>query len=372
MVIGLESMRAWRNITRDPFPQSAIRVFQYNILAESLVQFNIFASGEGDEEGGSFECPSHLREPGSAGMHYCNELDRPSYYFRAAAKHLAWQHRFPLILNDILAHSPDVVCLQEVDRFEDFRFALKTAGYEGTFCKKDGKFCKDGNAVFWKVAKFPSWRSKHIKLLPKNFMKALFVRLTMVSGARIVVCSTHLKAGFDREDQRLEQATSLVQRLERFAGDDPTILCGDLNAHYSPLCLCSSETCCDPTRMFKAKVIPMLLEAGFRNAYGSFPSFTCWAGYIDREVKATFDYIFIRGSVRALSVLDVPCDEQVAQLPTRLPNDTYPSDHVYLVADIVCTSDMSSSQISCKDCSGADVDADEVGPETVRSETLYG
>jgi len=98
---------------------------------------------------------------------------------------------------------------------------------------------------------------------------------------------------------------------------------------------------------FEPKVIPALLDAGFRNAYAGCPSFTAWCGFLDRDIKATFDYIFTRGAIEARSVLELPSEEYVAQFPARLPNEICPSDHFCLAADLeLCATGQSNVEMA--------------------------
>ena len=60
---------------------------------------------------------------------------------------LVWEHRQPLIVAHILEQAPDVVCLQEVDRYDSLMSGLGEV-YEGTCCMKlDGEM---GCAILWR------------------------------------------------------------------------------------------------------------------------------------------------------------------------------------------------------------------------------
>ena len=72
---------------------------------------------------------------------------------------LEWGFRKFRVVEEIIKYDPDVLCLEEVDHFDDFLLpALKNFGYEGIFQPKtdsptlqfgDDKF-SDGCAIFWK------------------------------------------------------------------------------------------------------------------------------------------------------------------------------------------------------------------------------
>ena len=58
-------------------------------------------------------------------------------------------------MQDLRALDADILCLQEVDHFEDFfEPLLQKLGYDSKYKKKDGKF--DGCAIFWKRKKLES------------------------------------------------------------------------------------------------------------------------------------------------------------------------------------------------------------------------
>lgn len=326
-------MRVWKDVSGTPSSasESRFRVLQYNVLAESLAE-----SSDTQCSTDTYSCPSHLMQPGSAGKHFYRNPIGPCHLFRTAKTNLTWDYRFPLILREILSHGPDIICLQEVDvnRFEDFKLALNEAGYEGLYCKKAWKKTKDGSAVFWRSARFLLQCSEAVLLKRDTNMKALLVKLAAPAGILVTVCCTHLKCGMENENIRLEQIGNLEKSLELFAAGTAIILCGDLNSHFAPIRLCTSECCCDTSCTFEPKVIPALESSGFRNAYARFPSFTTWCGFEDRDVKATFDYILTKGPVETCAVLELPSEEYVVQFAERLPNSTCPSDHLCLVADL--------------------------------------
>ncbi|CAJ1390454.1 unnamed protein product [Effrenium voratum] len=191
--------------------------------------------------------------------------------------------------------------------------------------------------VLWQV-RMSLEHSECFQILPSSAMTALLLRFSLATGERVVVCATHLKAGFSAE----MEATALEKRLRHFAGREATILAADLNAHYAPYALCTPSACCDPepSARVEPKTVTALLEAGFRSAYGfgeavaSFPSFTAWSGWLDRDVKADLDYILLRGPVVPLAFLEGPEEAAVLQWPELLPNRCWPSDHIHLLADL--------------------------------------
>ena len=93
----------------------------------------------------------------------------------------------------------------------------------------------------------------------------------------------------------------------------------------------------------------MLKKAGFRSAHaecceGAEPFFTSWSGWVDRDVRAVFDYILSRGklnqnaNLRSIRALKFPGPEAVLKYSERLPNADYPSDHFPVVAEFAIVS----------------------------------
>lgn len=48
--------------------------------------------------------------------------------------------------------SPDIICLQEVDKYYDLLNVLEKAGYAGSYKRRTGDYV-DGCAMFWKADK---------------------------------------------------------------------------------------------------------------------------------------------------------------------------------------------------------------------------
>lgn len=66
---------------------------------------------------------------------------------------MEWPQRFLRLMLDLTKHQPDIVCLQEVDRLDDFRSQLGPLGYDGDYVQRTGGRL-DGCATFWLREKF--------------------------------------------------------------------------------------------------------------------------------------------------------------------------------------------------------------------------
>ncbi|KAF9179739.1 hypothetical protein BGZ51_006569 [Haplosporangium sp. Z 767] len=80
-------------------------------------------------------------------------LVRRDMFPHASQKALRWKFRRQNLLQEFLAFSPDLACLQEVDFWEEFYLpALTKAGYETIYYKNKNK--KHGCAIIWRKARF--------------------------------------------------------------------------------------------------------------------------------------------------------------------------------------------------------------------------
>lgn len=287
-----------------------IRVMQWNILAQAL--------GEGKD--GFIRCP----------------LDA-----------LNWQERKYLILEEILTYRPDILCLQEVDHYYDtFQPVLARLGYEGSFLAKPWSPCldveqnngPDGCALFYRRSRFSLQATSHLRLsammLPTNQVAIVQTLSCRVTGRRLCVAVTHLKARSGWERLRSAQGADLLQSLRSIttrnggetavAGSVPLVVCGDFNAEPSE----------DVYRRFSSS--PLGLNSAYKllSSDGQTePAYTTWKIRPSGESCSTLDYIWY--SHDALSVeclLDIPTEEQIG--PDRLPSYHYPSDHLSLLCDV--------------------------------------
>jgi mRNA deadenylase 3'-5' endonuclease subunit Ccr4 len=68
--------------------------------------------------------------------------------------YLTWEHREPLIHKEILRHDPDIICIEECDKYYSSLLPiLSQHGYAGIF-KVMGTWHKDGSALFYRSDRF--------------------------------------------------------------------------------------------------------------------------------------------------------------------------------------------------------------------------
>jgi mRNA deadenylase 3'-5' endonuclease subunit Ccr4 len=72
---------------------------------------------------------------------------------RCPEQFLTWDHRRPLILDELTRYDPDVMCIAECDSYETTMLPFfSERGYVGIYKKKTG-WHRDGIVVFYKTAR---------------------------------------------------------------------------------------------------------------------------------------------------------------------------------------------------------------------------
>ncbi|KAG6489664.1 hypothetical protein ZIOFF_050940 [Zingiber officinale] len=175
-------------------------------------------------------------------------------YFHIPQYILDWEWRKRRLLIEFRLWTPDIMCLQEVDRFHDLEEQLSTQGYAGIwkvvmlvlpwFCIK---FCFDAN-----------WKCRHIvtiefnKLgLRDNVAQICVLESRIInhadnetasfsesseqsSGANlVVVCNIHVLYNPKRGEIKLGQVRTLLRRAHAISknwNDAPVVVCGDFNS----------------------------------------------------------------------------------------------------------------------------------------------
>ncbi|RKO94113.1 Endonuclease/exonuclease/phosphatase [Blyttiomyces helicus] len=177
----------------------------------------------------------------------CEKYATPQAYAYTPSWALNWSYRKDLLLNDIIAYSADIVCLQEVEmaQFEDFfrEELLQNGDYEGVFWPKSRSRTMaeyerrqvDGCATFWKKTKF-SLVHKHciefqqIAMQRPELRKAedVFNRVMIKDNiavvtllelretrSRVMIANAHLHWDPSYKDVKLVQTAMLLEELLR-------------------------------------------------------------------------------------------------------------------------------------------------------------
>lgn len=259
---------------------------------------------------------------------------------------LKWEHRRNLLKQEILSSGADIVCLEEVDHFQDyFQPSLAHAGFEGVFTPKHDSPCldskpnngPDGCAIFYKSSCYKLIDKKELRLQHRaqpedpvavSNQVALIVKLECLTQAdsssnpQLCVAVTHLKAKRPYEQIRYTQGQYLLEEVTRYNDHLPTIVCGDFNAPptekvYSVFEQHSSQ----------------LASAYYTASEGREPEFTSWKHREAGESIYTIDYIwYTKNQLQLSAVWSLPSRECIGA--NGLPALQYPSDHLALGAEL--------------------------------------
>lgn len=243
---------------------------------------------------------------------------------------LDWRMRKWRLLEEITAHTPDIIMLQEVDILHVdtfFRSELSARSYDGVFQPGEANE-PDGVAVFWHTSHFH--KNTTIQFDQEN-VHAIAVVLKLMKTNTVDCCditsgfvalSAHLCPGKNEvaEARRASQAQQILDSLESLKM--PVLIGADFNAE--PIL----STMGVPPLAFQLTVSHTL---GLQTAYEE-PAYTTWKRRPKGgEVCRTIDYIFFTsGQFQVTATLSIPTPEEMPD--ERLPAYAYPSDHFALMS----------------------------------------
>ena len=253
-------------------------------------------------------------------------------FCKTPPRYLEWETRRYLLLLEVLSYMPDVLILQEVDRYEWLEPKLREFGYKGKFKERPFSPCvdmpdddsakPDGCAIFYHSDRFDIKDVVHRQLV--NQMEhgtscvALGLKLQFLEdNAEIFVVGSHLKGGPKTDQARFESCIDLCNFISEHAGAGSMVVVG-------------ADICENPDEQGYEH-----LTSKFKDSYrfalsGRHPPWTTWRWRPIGEEKYTNDVIlYNEQALRVLQVLDVP--GHVGEI--RLPSNACGSDHIPLVTD---------------------------------------
>ncbi|CAD6337013.1 unnamed protein product [Miscanthus lutarioriparius] len=147
---------------------------------------------------------------------------------------LRWDSRRRLIIREIRHWDPDLVCLQEVDRFQDIAAGMKSRGYEGIFQRRTGD-TRDGCAMFWKSKRLHLLEEDSIDFSEFNLRNNVAqICVFELNGAhKFVLGNIHVLFNPKRGDIKLGQIRMLLEKANALAekwDKIPIVLAGDFNS----------------------------------------------------------------------------------------------------------------------------------------------
>ncbi|WMV22212.1 hypothetical protein MTR67_015597, partial [Solanum verrucosum] len=121
-----------------------------------------------------------------------NVSNHGDLYRNVLPTYLDWDHRRRVICEELLGLNPDIICLQEVDKYYDLLNILEKAGYLGSYKRRTGGSV-DGCAMFWKVDKFQLLEGESVEFrqhgLRDNVAQLSVFEVVVVNCKLLFLCS---------------------------------------------------------------------------------------------------------------------------------------------------------------------------------------
>lgn len=239
---------------------------------------------------------------------------RSKLYFHIPRHMLDWEWRKRSILFELGLWSADIMCLQEVDRFQDLELELRHKGYSGIWKIRAGD-AVDGCAIFWQASRFKLLQEEVIEFnklgLRNNVAQICVLELlnqtctqntsslstSSTGSSKVVICNIHVLYNPKRGEIKLGQVRNLLHRahvVSKNWNDAPLVVCGDFNCiPKSPLYNFISEQKLDLSGLARDKVSgqasaeicapwPYSHKPGFQSTNNSVQAPTM---LIDKEIK---------------------------------------------------------------------------------------
>ncbi|ESQ41090.1 hypothetical protein EUTSA_v10012752mg [Eutrema salsugineum] len=169
-------------------------------------------------------------------------------YFHIPRNMLSWGWRKNKLVFELGLWSADIMCLQEVDKFQDLEEEMKIRGYSGIWKMRTGN-AVDGCAIFWRSNRFKLVHEESIQFnqlglrdnvaqicvletLLNSHTKEIEVSPSESCSRRVVICNIHVLFNPKRGDFKLGQVRTLLERahaVSKLWDDAPVVLCGDFN-----------------------------------------------------------------------------------------------------------------------------------------------
>lgn len=246
-------------------------------------------------------------------------------------KYREWDYRQPLIKKIIEENKGDIICLEEVGNFEeDFKekiFEKISTKYNLIYGPKPSNFMGSILAVnkeLFSIEKYENITMDGIdgKKSGSNTIFALINENK--TNNKFMVIVVHLKSKEENENIRLAQVDHLMKCIEEnYLRKYPIFIIGDFNAE--PTYTCISKIL--ENKNFGAKSLFNLKELDFTTIK-----------LRDVLYKRVIDYIFFIGKNKdenkELNIINIEKGKPTIDEKIGLPNDIFPSDHLFLKARV--------------------------------------
>ncbi|XP_021292153.1 carbon catabolite repressor protein 4 homolog 3 isoform X2 [Herrania umbratica] len=218
-----------------------------------------------------------------------NASKHKDLYINVPSDYLRWAYRKRVLCEELMGWNPDIICMQEVDKYFDLRNTMEKAGYVGSYKRRTGGNV-DGCATFWKPDKFRLLEREGIEFkgfgLRDNVAQLSVFEICRVESRRLVVGNIHVLYNPSRGEVKLGQIRFLSTRAQMLSnrwGNVPVVLGGDFNSTpqldiklYNRKEL-SGQRSCHPSQVLglnRESRSPFTIMDGFFN--------DCWT---DKEVR---------------------------------------------------------------------------------------
>ncbi|KAM2487622.1 hypothetical protein ACFX1W_039525 [Malus domestica] len=156
-------------------------------------------------------------------------------YRNVPSKYLKWDHRRRVICDELAGWNPDIMCLQEVDKYFELSEILAKVGYVGSYKRRTGGSV-DGCAIFWKPDNFRLLEEENIEFkgygLGDNVAQLSVFETQKAESRNVVIGNIHVLYNPTRGEAKLGQIRFLISRAKILSerwGNAPVVLCGDFN-----------------------------------------------------------------------------------------------------------------------------------------------
>ncbi|XP_024983570.1 carbon catabolite repressor protein 4 homolog 6 [Cynara cardunculus var. scolymus] len=174
---------------------------------------------------------------------------RGKLYFHIPRHVLDWEFRKKNIMFELGLWSADILCFQEVDKFQDLEEDLKIRGYSGIWKMRTGEPV-DGCAIFWRSSRFKLLHEEAIEF-NKFGMRDNVAQICVLESLnekcsagspppacseghnKVIICNIHVLYNPRRGEIKLGQVRVLLDRAfatSKLWDDAPVVLCGDFNS----------------------------------------------------------------------------------------------------------------------------------------------
>ena len=254
----------------------------------------------------------------------------------AQDENLKWENRLPLIKKYLEENKADIICLEEIGNFEQgFKSDIidkLTIKYDIAFGQRSSTTlginlgCLIGvNKELFTLEKYESIALEEQEGKPggQNMVWALI--LDKKSGNKFIVFVVHLKAKEAFENIRIGQVEHLIKFIEKnFLGKYPIFILGDFNAEPSYTCINNLLN----NEKLNVKSLFDLKKLDYTTIK-----------LRDKMYKRIIDYILFvsknkNNSDNELSIKYAERAKPDIDESIGLPNDKFPSDHLFLKAEV--------------------------------------